>query len=110
MPIFDQPTCRRCGYDLTGLPRQGRCPECGLVYDLDRGVGVRTAEHREQLHRLRRRRTGYLIAGGVLLVLGLGLLAVTRSLLLICLTSIVFLLALAMLLAALVSYLHEKQG
>ena len=25
--------CHHCGYDLMGLPNQGRCPECGEVYD-----------------------------------------------------------------------------
>lgn len=29
-----QPRCNRCGYILTGLSRDGRCPECGLpVHD-----------------------------------------------------------------------------
>lgn len=27
--------CIRCGYTLKGLPRRGRCPECGFSYDLD---------------------------------------------------------------------------
>ena len=25
--------CHHCGYDLTGLPTRGACPECGKVYD-----------------------------------------------------------------------------
>ena len=25
--------CLKCGYNLTGLPPQHRCPECGLKYD-----------------------------------------------------------------------------
>jgi len=25
--------CSQCGYDLTGLPRRGRCPECGAPFD-----------------------------------------------------------------------------
>ncbi|MCG3129688.1 MAG: hypothetical protein FLDDKLPJ_00423 [Phycisphaerae bacterium] len=28
-------TCHRCGYDLSGLPEDYRCPECGLRYDAD---------------------------------------------------------------------------
>ncbi len=28
-------SCHHCGYDLTGLSRQGRCPECGRPYDAD---------------------------------------------------------------------------
>lgn len=27
--------CLNCEYDLTGLPRQARCPECGIEFDLD---------------------------------------------------------------------------
>lgn len=27
--------CHRCGYDLSGLPEDHRCPECGLRYDAD---------------------------------------------------------------------------
>lgn len=32
--------CGQCGYDLTGLPSQGRCPECGNVYDIDTSKGL----------------------------------------------------------------------
>jgi len=28
--VPDGPTCRRCGYELKGLPMKGQCPECGL--------------------------------------------------------------------------------
>jgi rubredoxin len=28
-------TCPGCGYDLTGLPRRWRCPECGTAFDQD---------------------------------------------------------------------------
>jgi hypothetical protein len=31
--VVDQ-TCRRCGYNLRGLHRDGRCPECGSPVDL----------------------------------------------------------------------------
>ncbi len=37
-PAFDVETwrcvlCARCGYDLSGLPQRGRCPECGDLFD-----------------------------------------------------------------------------
>jgi len=25
--------CHHCGYELTGLPDRGTCPECGKLYD-----------------------------------------------------------------------------
>lgn len=27
-----KPICMHCGYDLTGLPDQHKCPECGIQY------------------------------------------------------------------------------
>lgn len=33
-------TCDRCGYELTGLDVQGRCPECGGYYDSWSGEGI----------------------------------------------------------------------
>ncbi|MCB9837877.1 MAG: hypothetical protein H6813_00925 [Phycisphaeraceae bacterium] len=29
--------CNRCGYDLSGIPNQERCPECGWCFDADAG-------------------------------------------------------------------------
>lgn len=45
LPILDDasalcaPTpCRKCGYVLNGLPRVGRCPECGSSFDKDESI------------------------------------------------------------------------
>ena len=32
--------CDRCGYELTGLTEEGRCPECGGYYDVWKGEGI----------------------------------------------------------------------
>ena len=61
--VDDHPLCRRCRFDLTGLPPDSRrCPECGA--DL--------AAPRSRVVGHRRRRTGWVAAGTALLVLGIG--------------------------------------
>lgn len=55
----DDVTCSRCGYDLQGLPAQGRCPECGQVYSALTGQGIgqwgrgRRNRHDQLMDRLR---------------------------------------------------------
>ena len=42
-PRDDAPTsCVNCGYDLQGLPLQGRCPECGQPFDIASGRGLKS--------------------------------------------------------------------
>lgn len=60
--VGSQPVCRKCGFDLTGLPETStNCPECGS--DLRRPNATRRG------HLLRRR--GMLWTGGILLFMGL---------------------------------------
>lgn len=33
-------SCVHCGYELTGLSKEGRCPECGGYYDVWKGEGI----------------------------------------------------------------------
>lgn len=34
MPPSDTIQCSKCGYDLLGLPPKGECPECGQRYNV----------------------------------------------------------------------------
>ena len=49
--------CSECGYDLSGLGRRGRCPECGQVFDTmsGQGLGEGAAEQFRRGERLVRR-------------------------------------------------------
>ncbi len=50
------PLCQVCGYTLTGMPVDGRCPECGEPVRRSEGPDVRPGapwQHRRRLGRLR---------------------------------------------------------
>ena len=51
--VDDHPLCRRCGFDLTGLPGGSNCPECGA--DVAAPKAVRVGH--------RRRRTALILLG-----------------------------------------------
>lgn len=40
MDLDTQINCSECGYDLLGVARRGRCPECGQKYDISSNQGV----------------------------------------------------------------------
>ena len=37
--------CYRCGYDLTGQPVEGRCPECGRAVVASLAANIEHAQH-----------------------------------------------------------------
>lgn len=43
-------SCSGCGYDLLGVAREGRCPECGQAYDVSIGKGVTQRSAAMQAH------------------------------------------------------------
>lgn len=49
-PVERPPTCEFCGYNLTAIPMEGRCPECGEAVEASLGPNVRSGtvfqEHR----------------------------------------------------------------
>lgn len=67
----EAPECLKCHYDLTGLLTKGRCPECGLRYNLSTGAGTQLDVSRF-MHMDRKLQTMRIWA---LLLAGLGLFA-----------------------------------
>jgi hypothetical protein len=70
----DAGICSGCGYDLTGLPDIGNCPECGQTYNRHSREGV--ARRREAEPGLRIRTVvplgcGSAAAGGAVVVTGI---------------------------------------
>jgi len=102
---MDTDVCGKCGYELVGIARVGRCPECGQPYDLDSGQGT---TDRQQPWLLRHIRT---VALGVLAVLILGcsglISLAARNAMGLVLTGL--LVAGVVLMGALLSYMSEKQ-
>lgn len=69
--------CAACGYDLSGLGEQGRCPECGEAFNQTSGEGLRGgprdfAERQRRSERLARRLRTLALAGLAVVVLGCG--------------------------------------
>lgn len=65
--------CSQCGYDLRGLPRSGRCPECGQLYSTRTGEGIAPYESiGETTSRYYRRAGTVLLLLAALVVMGIG--------------------------------------
>lgn len=102
--------CAECGYDLMGLPQRGKCPECGAYFDQVRGTGL-SSNRSQQMQRhdrlLRRLRTILLAVVAVAFMGCGGLLAmvVDEPARPIWIASVF---ALFMLLAAVTSFVYEK--
>ncbi len=55
LPLVRAPTCEHCGYSLTGMPMESRCPECGEPVEESLGAGARSGtiwERRTEVGRL----------------------------------------------------------
>lgn len=102
--------CIRCGYELTGLQDVGKCPECGNPYSTRAMLGVKVPEpgyaKGERLFRRVRTIALGILALCVLSCGGLVSLFVPRP---DRAWAIAGVLALVMLLAAVTSYVYEKE-
>ena len=107
MPTLVDQHCRKCDYDLTGLQRAGRCPECGEAYDADGGYGLRrTTDGIARGERLARRLRTLAFVAAVLVLLTCSGIAMAGGKQTVMLTMLVF--ALVAVLCAITSYLYER--
>lgn len=114
MPPSDTIACSKCGYELLGLPTKGECPECGQRYNMAIREGTTDPKYaaRDKFDWfMRRARTLVLIALALLVMMCGGVLQwiVTagraywgRA------SGVAMVVAVVILLAALASYLTEK--
>ncbi len=102
--------CLRCGYDLTGLPETSKCPECGNPYSTRSLLGVKVPEpgysKGEKLFRRVRTISLVMLALTLLTCGGVTSLFVPRP---ERAWAIGGLLALVCILAAVTSYVYEKE-
>lgn len=109
MPTVSQEHCSKCGYDLTGLPLAGRCPECGQAYDVDRGYGIAQPEsisQRSYRVTARLRTIAWGIAAVLCLGCGSGLALIAKNTQTALWLGVIF--AGVCVLGAVTSYLYEK--
>ena len=105
------PACAQCGYELTGLQRYGKCPECGSFYDMQVGTGLVSskAERMQRTDRLLARIRTILLVLAAIAVMGCGglatLVANNKSKPL----AIAGVIAFLFLFAAVTSFVYEKQ-
>jgi len=74
---FDLTHCGKCGYDLTGHPAIGQCPECGQAFDLKSGKGLQKdpGANKKTIWIVRHLRTIMLLAAAVTIMICSGVLA-----------------------------------
>ena len=104
-------TCTKCQYDFTGLSDRGNCPECGTYYDKTTGKGV-GSEYRskaQKFDRLMIRLRTIFLASIAVIILLIGLIISMKSDAAGIPILISGLIAFVFILAAILSYLNEKQ-
>ncbi len=75
----DIPECGHCGYELTGLPDLGECPECGN--DVGRNIGLRTSANarKPKAWPLKHLRTIFIALAGVCVIMCAGLISLAAN-------------------------------